>query len=483
MQMDLEKEYEQLNRKIELLILAGSKKIVKEYKKALEELRNEVRGMYDKYKLSEDKLTLSEVAKYKRLLSLDKAIERIIHNLYQENSEITKETLKEVFTTSVERNVHVLEEETGRSLHHIKKVLNISDTVNERMAGLHWSERLGHHRDNVIYKIQKTLKEGLAQGSTYREMSDRLRDSLNGDVIQPMRIIRTEAGRVYARAQEETLDRISKNVPLLKKWHTSKDERVRGFKPGDKVDHMSMEGQTVPYEEDFVFPDGIKTKTPRLSGVASHDIHCRCWMSVELAEAQEGVVVNEVEPEYNEENEKRIFESPTDEQIQEYQNVSNDLYQLLKGVDIDAYNSLIDYTGGGYKRMNSYLKHSDPKMNPDVQNVDRAMQKFELKEDVIVYRGTKAKFFKGCKEGDVFDGKVFYSTSFDKGYAQAFYEDVRSYGEEAVMLEIRVPRGTKSIYIGENSAYEDEKELLLSYELKYKVIEMRNENIILEVLP
>ncbi len=282
--MSLEQEYKKLNDKVEKIIAENQKKIVKEYKKSLEELRTEIRQMYDRYDLQEDKLTLEEVAKYERLQKLDKKIEDTYKTLYEQNHKITKSTLENVFMTSADGSISPIEAITGKRLHAIATTLDIEKTVNERMAGLHWAERLGHHRNDVIYATQKTLKEGLAQGSTYRELSDRLKTQLEGNVIQPLRIIRTESGRVYAKAQQESLDKVSKQVKMTKIWHTAKDERVRGRKAGDRTNHVDMEGQTVPYEEDFVFPDGRTTKVPRMSGVAGHDIHCRCWMSVDLAE-------------------------------------------------------------------------------------------------------------------------------------------------------------------------------------------------------
>ncbi len=284
MSMNLEAEYKKLNDRIEKIIAENQKKVVKEYKKSLEELRTEIRKMYDRYELQEDKLTLEEVAKYERLQKLDKKVEDTYKNLYEQNRKITKSTLENVFMTSADGSISPIEAITGKRLHAITKTLDIEKTVNERMAGLHWAERLGHHRNDVIYATQKTLKEGLAQGSTYRELSDRLKTQLEGNVVQPMRIIRTESGRVYAKAQQESLDKVSKQVTMIKTWHTAKDERVRGRKAGDKTNHVDMEGQIVPYEEDFMFPDGTQTKAPRMSGVAGHDIHCRCWMSVDLME-------------------------------------------------------------------------------------------------------------------------------------------------------------------------------------------------------
>lgn len=491
--MNLEQEYKKLNDKIEKIIAENQKKVVKEYKNSLEELRTEIRMMYDRYELQEDKLTLEEVAKYDRLQKLDKKVEETYKALYEHNRKITKETLSNVFNTSADGSISPIEAVTGKKLHDITKTLDIEKTVNEKMAGLHWAERLGHHRNDVIYATQKTLKEGLAQGSTYRELSDRLKTELEGNVIQPLRIIRTESGRVYAKAQQESLDKVSRQVKMTKTWHTAKDERVRGRKAGDKTNHVDMEGQTVLYEENFVFPDGTQTKAPRISGVAGHDIHCRCWMSVDLAEPviKETKVVKTNVEEYNKDEsaegviveENKLYKILSKNDVKEYQTLSDVVYEDLKANDIAAYKSAKEYTSGGYASINDYLATSNsPKANSHVENIDRAMSKFMLNDNVIVHRGTKAKFYDGHKEGDVFDAKVFYSASTDEVVAKAFCADVESYGEKPMLLEIRVPSGTKCIYVGGNSAYDDENELLLSYELKYKVIATGKDSMVLEVV-
>ncbi|EIA28478.1 Minor head protein, partial [Candidatus Arthromitus sp. SFB-co] len=50
-----------------------------------------------------------------------------------------------------------------------------------------------------------------------------------------------------------------------------------------------------------------------------------------------------------------------------------------------------------------------------------------------------------------------------------------------VMLEIRVPKETKSIYVGLNSSVGNEAELLLSRHLKYKVLKIEPGRLFLEV--
>lgn len=80
---------------------------------------------------------------------------------------------------------------------------------------------------------------------------------------------------------------------MCKTWHTMKDERVRpqrrrrgkkgwSTKMGNGANHMKLEGQTVLADEPFDLLDGNKADAPGQSGIAGHDINCRCYVSYEM---------------------------------------------------------------------------------------------------------------------------------------------------------------------------------------------------------
>lgn len=277
----MRKDFEKLYQAFEELLKLSEGKMLLEYAAALENLRTMIRKIYDKHETG-GKVSMIEMGKYDRLHKMEQEIEKNLKQLYQKNVRLMDETLKNIFVLTREQTLQSIAKafpEKKDPLLSIAKKLDIDATVNEKMAGLHWAERMGKHRSDVIYNVNKTLKEGLAKGSTYKEMSDRLKKELGDNALQPMRILRTEGGRVYARTQKESLDKVSDaGIKMVKTWKSSKDERVRS-------QHRAMEGVTIPYEEEFTLPDGTKTKAPRLSGAPQHDIHCRCFITIDLAES------------------------------------------------------------------------------------------------------------------------------------------------------------------------------------------------------
>ncbi|EJU22974.1 phage protein F-like protein [Peptoanaerobacter stomatis] len=269
-------EFQELDNLVQKILKMSEKDIQKNYKKTLEELRTTIRKQYDKYEKG-GKLDIKEMSKYDRLKKFDDEIKIKLYQLYKNNNALINATLTNICETTRDIVVDTAQNKTKKSLIAIKKTLDIEKTVNEEMAGLHWANRTAHHRNEVIYQVQKTLKEGLSYGSTYKQMSDRLTEKLNGDVLKPIRIIRTEGARVHASTQMQSLDKIAeKGVKMTKKWLSAKDERVRDM-------HRQMHGISVAYEDDFALPDGTKTKMPHLSGVAKHDINCRCIVTIDFA--------------------------------------------------------------------------------------------------------------------------------------------------------------------------------------------------------
>ena len=165
-------------------------------------------------------------------------------------------------------------------------------------------------------------------------------------------------------------------------------------------------------------------------------------------------------------------------EIESRQNSSNKAYKKFNPSEREAIDA---YSMGAYQDINDYLngKYPDYKIGKEItKDIDNAILKYDLVDDVITYRGTSKKYYSELKVGDEFSLKMYCSTSLNENIAKTFMEDKKN----AIMLEIRVPKGTPSLYVGDNGAYEFEAELLLGRNLNYKVIDIVNDKIILEVI-
>ena len=274
----IDKEFLSLEDKTEKIILKYERLMKKGYKNALDEMRKEIAKLYESYSDSEGKLTLEEMNKYNRMDNLKKVITTTLGALYIAHRRETNKALREIYTLNTNEAVNIIKKPLGEfanirlNFDGILNKLDVDKVINEEMAGLNWAERLGKHRADVIYNVERTVREGLYNGDTYKTMATRLKDSLEGDVINPTRIVRTESGRVMQVAQLDVLNPVADKITVYKKYITAGDERVR-------TSHKALNGVEVGFREMFTYPSGKQTIAPRMSGYASEDINCRCILS------------------------------------------------------------------------------------------------------------------------------------------------------------------------------------------------------------
>lgn len=187
------------------------------------------------------------------------------------------------------------------------------------------------------------------------------------------------------------------------------------------------------------------------------------------------------------ERSKKVDYKPlNDGLIEKYQSKSDEVYANLSKSEREA---LSEYTQGGYLDINSDLGSGIESYY--TKSLNGSIDKFTVDSNIITYRGTNENYYKGYKVGDTFEGKVFYSTSVNKEQAKVFADDVTEYsddGSKGVLLEIKVPKGSKALYIGKNTDYKpdgytvNEYELLLSNKTKYKIEKIENGKIVLEMI-
>lgn len=187
---------------------------------------------------------------------------------------------------------------------------------------------------------------------------------------------------------------------------------------------------------------------------------------------------------YNNKNKSRNkveFKTLDSKAITGFQEKSNKIYAELSKIEREA---LSEYTQGGYLDINADLGSGIE--SHYTKSLNSSIDKFTVDSNIITYRGTSEKYYKGYKVGDTLEGKVFYSTSVNKDQAKAFSDDIIEYsddGSKGVLLEIKIPKGSKALYIGENTDYDvNEYELLLSNKTKYKIEKIDNGKIILEMI-
>lgn len=128
-----------------------------------------------------------------------------------------------------------------------------------------------------------------------------------------------------------------------------------------------------------------------------------------------------------------------------------------------------------YARLNSMLRGDIPeddtlKYYSDV--ISGAIAKFELKHDIICYRSVKHNPVEGMKIGDIYEPKQFVST--------AVVSSRTLKGDYNIVIIAK--KGSKGAYIELLSKYPNQREFLFDKNLKYRILKIRNNKIVLEVI-
>ena len=143
-----------------------------------------------------------------------------------------------------------------------------------------------------------------------------------------------------------------------------------------------------------------------------------------------------------------------------------------------------NYTQFTAHNINSYLVNrgigwSKGAFKKDINNIDAAIEKFTLDRPILVYKGTDAEFYKNLRVGDIFKNRIYFSTSLNQNVAEKF----ASLNNQPFLIELRVPKDVKGLYIGDNTEYiNNQMEFLIKRSSKYLVIYKDSQNMILEVV-
>ena len=302
---DIEYDLAQARRIAEHRTARTERQLRKLYGELLRDLHQFMSQTYIQY-AQNDQLTyamMQENGYYARFLE---EVEQRLNILTPKASKVLQQLIEDTYTAAYHSMVdgvvksyhdpknHSLESTFGDSLAITPE--QIKAAVENPVSGLTLSDTLEKNRKDIIYGIKKTIGVGLMNGDRYTTMARRIAAYVDGDYKKAIRIARTETHRVRESGEldaalkvDAELQNGTTGMRMVKKWKTMKDERVRpqyvrknrkgGWTRGvskNGANHVKLEGQTVLVNEPFDLLDGNKAMAPSQSGVAAHDINCRC---------------------------------------------------------------------------------------------------------------------------------------------------------------------------------------------------------------
>ena len=253
------------------------------YKEVTEGVLDDVASIFERLEVG-GKLTYEEMAKFKRLDRLMQGITLRINGLTKRRRNELLKYLAESYSYSYEYMAYSIETTALARLNYTAITAEqIQKATSNPVTGLTLTQTLEKNRSEIIYKVQQVVTRSLVEGATYGQMAKVLKETFDGDYKKSIRVARTEAHRIVESGKYEAVTHASRQgVVMTKKWNNLGDIRVRS-KIG--ANHVVMQGQTRPVDEPFDL-GGVQADVPGSSGVARHDIHCRCFTTYEVQEIQ-----------------------------------------------------------------------------------------------------------------------------------------------------------------------------------------------------
>jgi len=285
---------EELDKVVERRLSRQETMIKKQYEQILADILKDVSVYYMRLEQG-GKLTLEEMAKYKRLDSLVKQIESQSRQLTKQRQKALVAYLNEAMQYSYAYMAYSIETETlallGFSQITSEQILA---SINNPIRGLTLNETLEKNRREIVYQLRTKITQELANGSSYRSMANAIQGVVENDYRKAITIARTETHRVMESGKQEAVTQATnQGIVMTKKWNSSRDSRVRKT---TKSNHVAMDGQVVSSDQPFKLGNGITAMTPGQSGRPEHDINCRCFTtySVERVEKKQHAALAEM---------------------------------------------------------------------------------------------------------------------------------------------------------------------------------------------
>lgn len=170
--------------------------------------------------------------------------------------------------------------------------------------------------------------------------------------------------------------------------------------------------------------------------------------------------------------EKRSYSRATDSEMQSHYKQYNQGCVSKGSKDCIALNKYAENSD----EMNHHLrfgKKASPEAKKYISDIDKAMEDGpRVPKDAVVHRQVSSEFLNSgaFEQGGEFSDKGYISTTIMKG----------AIGNENI--EIRIPKGSKGLYLEGLTDWEGEQELLLPRDSKFRVIEKTGNRAVLELI-
>lgn len=247
------------------------KNVTEAYTKAYAEMRREVEAVAAKYARGEA-LTRTEIYTSSRFKTLMKSIERELASIKAISGQTLSTYLTDQYMTAYYMTAYGISQELGMSLVFGK--LDTSMIQNAILSPM-TKIALTSNKTVVLDKIRQAITIGIARGEGTYQLGERIRQALEQNANNAVRIAKTETTRISSHAKHDSMERAAElGIKTQKMWVATLDNKTRDS-------HADLDGEIVDMDEDFsnglAFPGDD-------SGEPEEVCNCRCTYETIIAE-------------------------------------------------------------------------------------------------------------------------------------------------------------------------------------------------------
>ncbi|MGE8004373.1 phage minor head protein [Lysinibacillus sp. NPDC093216] len=259
---------QEINQILDEMEKKAEKDIEVVFNKRLKSILDQMLQMHKKFGKNGE-ASWTDVNKYNRFNQEMKMIAKQVNADYKAVIKLIRESEERLYIERYLMIAYLLQQSTGEEMgFKIPSVEVVQAAIDNPIEFLSLPKVFEEHRNNIIRRLNIEIAQSLQAGESYTDMAIRIENAMGWTRKKAILVARTEGGRVRSQADLAVEEQASITARLTKIWMSSLDTRVR-------KSHRKLDGQKA--DKDGYFHYGSwKSKAPRLWGVASMDIQCRC---------------------------------------------------------------------------------------------------------------------------------------------------------------------------------------------------------------
>lgn len=239
------------------------------YRIALDDITSVMSKLYEKH----GDLTWAEMAKFNRFKKLEKQIAEILGPVYGKNKALVERLQTANYGQSFFMHSWAVDNAYRVSLGW--GLLN-RETIKAAVDNPLFYLAETRLKDDGFIRVKRAITQGLIRGDSYPAMVGQIRDAINGNRKDALRILRTEGQRAAVKGQQAQADETRRlGIEVLEIWDATLDSRTRPR-------HGALDGTAANEDGEWYIPGIGWISGPLQSGVAKFDINCRCAVREQL---------------------------------------------------------------------------------------------------------------------------------------------------------------------------------------------------------